>query len=215
MESEYQPIPDNDLADTEDRPDQAPLDRLGLMQQIRKRFNSTAARLSLAALSVLGAGAARSESSRDHGAATETVATMEPPATMEEEFQDWYDTEHVPERPRQALHERPAEVRVEGEVERRRARTRDRERYRDRGVPPERCEVRRAVELHEEVVHVPLEEHGLAHELRRHDLLHELDRLVHAPLRPRDDLVRVSSADGPRARLQTPTRAVRNTAREP
>ena len=26
------------------------------------------------------------------------MATMEPPATMEEEFQDWYDTEHVPER---------------------------------------------------------------------------------------------------------------------
>ena len=26
------------------------------------------------------------------------MATMEPPATMEEEFQDWYDTEHFPER---------------------------------------------------------------------------------------------------------------------
>ncbi len=94
MESEYQPIPDNDLADTEDRPDQAPLDRLGLMQQIRKRFNSTAARLSLAALSVLGAGAARSESSRDHGAATETVATMEPPAkhlSMRETIGDLLD----------------------------------------------------------------------------------------------------------------------------
>ena len=26
------------------------------------------------------------------------MATMEPPATLEEEFQDWYDTEHVPER---------------------------------------------------------------------------------------------------------------------
>lgn len=26
------------------------------------------------------------------------MATMEPPASMEEEFQDWYDTEHVPER---------------------------------------------------------------------------------------------------------------------
>ncbi len=28
------------------------------------------------------------------------MATMEPPATMEDEFQDWYDTEHVPERRR-------------------------------------------------------------------------------------------------------------------
>src|SRR5580765_3760392 len=26
------------------------------------------------------------------------VAMMEPPAGFEEEFQDWYDTEHVPER---------------------------------------------------------------------------------------------------------------------
>ena len=26
------------------------------------------------------------------------MATMEPPATLEEEFQDWYDTEHFPER---------------------------------------------------------------------------------------------------------------------
>jgi hypothetical protein len=26
------------------------------------------------------------------------MATMEPPAAMEEEFQDWYDTEHFPER---------------------------------------------------------------------------------------------------------------------
>ena len=31
------------------------------------------------------------------------LATMEPPPTMEEEFQDWYDTEHFPER-------RPARV---------------------------------------------------------------------------------------------------------
>src|SRR4029450_2653304 len=26
------------------------------------------------------------------------LATMEPPANIEEEFQDWYDTEHFPER---------------------------------------------------------------------------------------------------------------------
>ena len=26
------------------------------------------------------------------------VATMEPPANIEEEFQDWYDSEHFPER---------------------------------------------------------------------------------------------------------------------
>ena len=26
------------------------------------------------------------------------MAMMQPPATMEEEFQDWYDTEHFPER---------------------------------------------------------------------------------------------------------------------
>ncbi len=28
------------------------------------------------------------------------LVTMEPPATLEEEFNDWYDTEHVPERER-------------------------------------------------------------------------------------------------------------------
>ena len=26
------------------------------------------------------------------------MAMMQPPPTMEEEFQDWYDTEHFPER---------------------------------------------------------------------------------------------------------------------
>ena len=26
------------------------------------------------------------------------LVTMEPPASLEEEFADWYDTEHVPER---------------------------------------------------------------------------------------------------------------------
>src|SRR3974377_2434755 len=26
------------------------------------------------------------------------LASMEPPASLEEEFQDWYDTEHIPER---------------------------------------------------------------------------------------------------------------------